>query len=63
MKRNHFCEPAREGTRPAAFRRGADSLAAMMQSVLRLDPFCGTVFMFRVKRADWVKRLVCHGTG
>ena len=38
-------------TRPVDFRRGADSLAAMVQSVLGQDPFCGTVFVFRSKRA------------
>jgi len=37
-------------TRPVDFRRGADSLAAMVQSVLGQDPFCGTVFVFRSKR-------------
>jgi transposase len=39
-------------TKPVDFRRGADSLAAMVQSVLRQDPFCGTVFVFRSKRAQ-----------
>ena len=34
-----------------------------MQSVLRQDPFCGTVFVFRSKRADRVKMLVYDGTG
>jgi transposase len=50
-------------TKPIDFRRGADSLAAMVQSVLRQDPFCGTVFVFRSKRADRVKLLVYDGTG
>lgn len=50
-------------TRPVDFRRGADSLAAMVQSVLGQDPFCGTVFVFRSKRADRVKMLVYDGTG
>jgi transposase len=50
-------------TKPVDFRRGADSLAAMVQSVLRQDPFCGTVFVFRSKRADRVKLLVYDGTG
>lgn len=39
-------------TRPVDFRRGADGLAATVQSVLRHDPFCGTVFVFRSKRAQ-----------
>src|SRR5499427_6707663 len=50
-------------TRPVDFRRGADSLAATVQSVLQQDPFCGTVFVFRSKRADRVKMLVYDGTG
>ena len=50
-------------TRPVDFRRGADSLAAMVQSALGQDPFCGTVFVFRSKRADRVKMLVYDGTG
>ena len=44
-------------TRPVDFRRGADSLAAMVQSGLGQDPFCGMVFVFRSKRVDRVKML------
>ena len=50
-------------TRPVDFRRGADGLAATVQSVLRQDPFSGTIFVFRSKRADRVKLLVYDGTG
>src|SRR5438128_311528 len=50
-------------TRPVDFRRGADGLAAMVQSILQQDPFSGTVFVFRSKRADRVKLLVYDGTG
>jgi transposase len=50
-------------TRPVDFRRGADGLAATVQSILRQDPFGGTVFVFRSKRADRVKLLVYDGTG
>ena len=50
-------------TRPVDFRRGADGLAATVQSVLRQDPFSGTMFVFRSKRADRVKILVYDGTG
>jgi transposase len=39
-------------TRPVDFRRGADGLAATVQSVLRQDPFSGTIFVFRSKRAQ-----------
>ena len=37
-------------TRPVDFRRGADGLAATVQSVLRQDPFSGTSFVFRWAR-------------
>ena len=37
-------------TRPVDFRRGADGLAATVQTMLRQDPFCGAVFVFRSKR-------------
>lgn len=50
-------------TRPVDFRRGADGLAATVQTILRQDPFCGTIFVFRSKRADRVKMLVYDGTG
>jgi len=39
-------------TRPVDFRRGADGLATTVQSILRQDPFSGTVFVFRSKRAQ-----------
>ena len=29
-----------------------DGLAAVVQQQLRLDPFCGAVFVFRAKRAE-----------
>ena len=38
-------------TRPVDFRRGADSLAALVREQLKSDPFCGTLFVFRSKRA------------
>jgi transposase len=50
-------------TRPIDFRRGADGLAATVQTVLGQDPFSGTIFVFRSKRADRVKILVYDGTG
>jgi transposase len=50
-------------TRPVDFRRGADGLATTVQSILRQDPFNGTVFVFRSKRADRVKLLLYDGTG
>ena len=50
-------------TRPVDFRKGADSLAALVQTELRLQPFSGVVFVFRAKRADRVKLLYWDGTG
>ncbi len=50
-------------TRPVDFRKGMDSLAAVVQERLRLDPFSGAVFVFRAKRADRVKLLVWDGSG
>lgn len=41
-------------TRPVDFRRGADSLAALVREQLQHDPFCGTLFIFRSKRAQRV---------
>ena len=39
-------------TRPVDFREGMDGLAALVQQVLRADPFAGEVFIFRAKRAN-----------
>ena len=50
-------------TKPVDFRKGIDGLAALVQEHLRLDPFTGTVFVFRPKRADRVKLLVWDGNG
>lgn len=50
-------------TRPVDFRKGADGLAAIAQSVLRLDPFSGVIIIFRAKRSDRIKLLVWDGSG
>ena len=50
-------------TQPVDFRKGMDGLAALVQQVLRADPFAGDVFIFRPRRADRVKILVYDGTG
>ena len=44
-------------TRPIDFRKGHDSLAAMVKNELRKDRFTGTVFVFRAKKADRLKLL------
>ena len=48
---------------PVDFRRGMDSLAALVQVTLRLDPFAGDVFVFRSRRPDRVKLILYDGTG
>ena len=50
-------------TQPVDFRKGHDGLAAIVSSVLRKDPFTGTVFVFRSRRADRLKLLYWDGTG
>jgi transposase len=50
-------------TRPVDFRRGADSLAALVRDALGHDPFSGTIFIFRSKRADRLKILAWDGSG
>ena len=50
-------------TKPVDFRKGHDGLAALVQSALKEDPFTGTVFVFRAKRADRLKILFWDGTG
>ena len=42
-------------TQPVDFRKGHDGLASLVQSTLKEDPFTGTVFVFRAKRADRLK--------
>lgn len=50
-------------TKPVDFRRGADGLAALVREQLRHDPFSGTIFVFRSKRADRLKILAWDGSG
>ena len=50
-------------TQPVDFRKGHDGLAALVQLALKEDPFTGTVFVFRAKRADRLKILFWDGTG
>ena len=61
--------PARPGLRimvaskPVDFRKGMDSLAALVMQTLAADPFTGDVFIFRSKRLDRLKLLVWDGSG
>ena len=50
-------------TRPVDFRKGHDGLAAWVMNALGQDPFTGTVFVFRAKRADRLKLLYWDGSG
>lgn len=50
-------------TQPVDFRKGHDGLTALVQSVLRKDPFTGTVFVFRARRLDRLKLLYWDGSG
>ena len=50
-------------TKPVDFRRGAVGLAALVRETLGEDPFSGTIYVFRSKRADRVKMVAWDGTG
>ncbi len=43
--------------KPVDFRKGADGLVALVSEALGQDSFCGTIFIFRSKRADRLKIL------
>lgn len=48
---------------PVDFRGGIDALARRCREVLSADPFSGTVFVFRNRRATSVKLLAYDGQG
>ena len=50
-------------TTPVDFRKGPNSLAALVKEQLRSDPFSGTIWCFRSKRADRVRLIFWDGTG
>jgi transposase len=50
-------------TKPVDFRKGMNGLAALVQEQLKADPFSGTIYCFRAKRADRVKLVFWDGTG
>ncbi len=45
------------------FRKGIDSLAELCRAQLHSDPFSGSVFVFRSRRATAIKILVYDGQG
>ena len=45
------------------FRKGIDSLAELCRAKLNADPFSGSVFVFRSRRATSIKVLVYDGQG
>ena len=49
--------------RPVSMRYGFDGLAAQVKQVLASDPFSGHLFLFRSKRADYLKILYYDETG
>jgi transposase len=48
---------------PVDYRKGHDGLTALAQTVIRKDPFTGTVLRLRAKRMDRLKLLDCDGSG
>lgn len=48
---------------PVDFRKGIDGMAQSCREILHEDPFCGTVFVFRNRRATSLKVLVYDGRG
>jgi transposase len=48
---------------PADFRKGIDGLAALCRERVLGDPFTGTVFVFRNRRATSIRLLVYDGQG
>ena len=41
-------------TRPVGFRKEAEGLAALVRAVMSVDPFDGSVYVFRAQREDRV---------
>ncbi len=48
---------------PADFRKGIDGLAQLCRDRLSEDPFAGTVFVFRNRRATMLRVLTYDGSG
>jgi transposase len=49
--------------KPVNLRKGFDGLSAEVATVIRMDPYCGHLFVFRGKRGDYVKVLYWDGSG
>ncbi|WP_409997282.1 IS66 family insertion sequence element accessory protein TnpB [Bradyrhizobium cosmicum] len=47
---------------PVDFRKGATGLMALVRDG-GADPFSGALYVFRSKRADWIKAVWFDGTG
>lgn len=50
-------------TKPVDFRKGVDGLAALVRETMGANPFDGSIYVFRAKRADRVKLVFWDGTG
>ena len=50
-------------TKPVDFRKGMNGLAALVKEHLKTDPFSGTIYCFRARRADRVKLVFWDGSG
>src|SRR5690349_5165452 len=51
------------GSGPTDMRRGFEGLAVMVEEVLKRDPHCGDLFVFRGKRGGLIKVLWHNGQG
>jgi len=55
--------PDHGGDKTRGFRKGHDGLAALVKNELHKDPFTGTVFVFRSRKADRLKLIYWDGSG
>ena len=50
-------------SRPIDFRKGVHGLVGLVAEALKSDPYCGTIFVFRSKRADRLRLIAWDGSG
>ena len=50
-------------TKQVDYSKGMEGLAALVREAMGSDYFCGTVYVFRAKRADRVKLIYWDGKG